>query len=130
MVKLNKIYTRTGDGGDTSLVNGMRVSKHARRPSAFGEVDEANSVIGLVRLHCGASDDASSQDADAMLSRIQNDLFDLAQYKKQVTTIGKLIEYPEGRGWARDVEIDGSLVVETISGEMINLTSPLISEVK
>lgn len=77
MVKLNKIYTRTGDGGDTSLVNGMRVSKHARRPSAFGEVDEANSVIGLVRLHCGASDDASSQDADAMLSRIQNDLFDL-----------------------------------------------------
>ena len=59
-----------------------------------------------------------------------NDLFDLEYYKKQVTTIGKLIEYPEGRGWARDIEIDGSLVVETISGEMINLTSPLISEVK
>ena len=51
MVKLNKIYTRTGDAGETSLVNGMRVSKHARRPSAFGEVDEANSVIGLARLH-------------------------------------------------------------------------------
>ena len=42
MVKLNKIYTRTGDSGETSLVNGMRVSKHARRPSAFGEIDEAN----------------------------------------------------------------------------------------
>lgn len=77
MVKLNKIYTRTGDGGDTSLVNGMRVSKHARRPSAFGEVDEANSVIGLARLHCGTGDDATMQEADAMLGRIQNDLFDL-----------------------------------------------------
>ena len=72
MVKLNKIYTRTGDSGETSLVNGMRVSKHARRPSAFGEVDEANSVIGLARLQC--SDNA---EADEMLARIQNDLFDL-----------------------------------------------------
>ena len=72
MVKLNKIYTRTGDSGETSLVNGMRVSKHARRPSAFGDIDEANSVIGLARLHCG--DNAK---ADAMLARVQNDLFDL-----------------------------------------------------
>ena len=45
MVKLNKIYTRTGDDGTTSLVGGGRVSKHARRPSAFGEVDELNSVL-------------------------------------------------------------------------------------
>ena len=72
MVKLNKIYTRTGDSGETSLVNGMRVSKHARRPSAFGEIDEANSVIGLARLHC-----ANNPEADAMLARVQNDLFDL-----------------------------------------------------
>jgi len=72
MVKLNKIYTRTGDGGETSLVNGMRVSKHARRPSAFGDVDEANSVIGLARLHT-----STLSDADEMLARIQNDLFDL-----------------------------------------------------
>ena len=72
MVKLNKIYTRTGDAGETSLVNGMRVSKHARRPSAFGEVDEANSVIGLARIHTG-----DIADSDAMLARIQNDLFDL-----------------------------------------------------
>src|SRR6056300_1425597 len=77
MVKLNKIYTRTGDAGETSLVNGLRVSKHARRPSAFGEVDEANSVIGLARLHCNASDNTATQEADAMLGRIQNDLFDL-----------------------------------------------------
>ena len=70
MVKLNKIYTRTGDDGETSLVNGRRVAKHSRRPTAFGEVDEANSVIGLARLH-------TSDAADEMLGRIQNDLFDL-----------------------------------------------------
>ncbi len=72
MVKLNKIYTRTGDSGETGLANGVRVSKHALRPSAFGDVDEANSVIGLTRLHTGAI-----KDADEMLARIQNDLFDL-----------------------------------------------------
>jgi cob(I)alamin adenosyltransferase len=72
MVKLNKIYTRTGDAGETSLVNGIRVSKHARRPSAFGEVDEANSAIGLARLHT-----TTITDADEMLARVQNDLFDL-----------------------------------------------------
>ena len=70
MVKLNKIYTRTGDAGETSLVNGARVSKHSRRPAAFGEVDEVNSVIGLARLH-------STGEIDEMLARIQNDLFDL-----------------------------------------------------
>lgn len=70
MVKLNKIYTRTGDSGETSLVNGARVSKHSRRPAAFGEVDELNSVIGLARTE---ADDAVNE----MLARIQNDLFDL-----------------------------------------------------
>lgn len=74
MVKLNKIYTRTGDHGETSLVNGHRVSKHSLRPSAFGSVDELNSVIGVCRLHTGQMDDKSF---DEMLSRIQNDLFDL-----------------------------------------------------
>lgn len=72
MVKLNKIYTRTGDTGKTGLVNGKRVSKHAPRPSAFGEIDEANSTIGLARLYTG-----ENTDADEMLARVQNDLFDL-----------------------------------------------------
>ena len=75
MVKLNKIYTRTGDDGTTSLVGGGRVSKHARRPSAFGEVDELNSVLGLARLHCKNGADMAG--VDAQLARIQNDLFDL-----------------------------------------------------
>ena len=70
MVKLNKIYTRTGDDGMTSLVGGQRVSKHARRPAAFGGVDELNSVIGLARCH-------AADTTDDALARIQNDLFDL-----------------------------------------------------
>ena len=71
MVKLNKIYTRTGDDGSTGLVDGSRVSKADLRVQAYGDVDETNSVIGLVRLHL------ENRRLDAMLERIQNDLFDL-----------------------------------------------------
>lgn len=70
MVKLDKIYTRGGDAGQTSLGDGSRVPKHGLRVEAYGTVDEANAVIGLARL-------STAGDADAMLSRIQNDLFDL-----------------------------------------------------
>jgi len=70
VVKLDKIYTRGGDGGQTSLGGGKRVDKHDPRVSAYGTADEANALIGLARL-------AANDDADAMLSRIQNDLFDL-----------------------------------------------------
>ena len=72
MVKLNKIYTRTGDGGTTGLAAGPRRKKHDLRIEAFGAVDEANATIGLAQLHAG--DDAAMT---AMLTRIQNDLFDL-----------------------------------------------------
>lgn len=70
MVRLTRIYTRTGDKGRTSLGNGDRVAKHALRVEAYGTVDEANAVIGMARLHAAA-------EGDAMLARIQNDLFDL-----------------------------------------------------
>jgi cob(I)alamin adenosyltransferase len=70
MVRLDKIYTKTGDSGETGLGDGSRVAKYASRIAAMGAVDEANSAIGIARL------DAEG-DADAMLSRIQNDLFDL-----------------------------------------------------
>lgn len=70
MVKLNKIYTKTGDQGQTGLSDGSRVAKTSARIAAIGAVDEANSAIGVARL------DAEG-DHDAMLSRIQNDLFDL-----------------------------------------------------
>ena len=72
MVKLNKIYTRTGDGGTTGLVDGSRIAKSAPLMAAVGDVDEANSAIGLA---AAALDPAS--DEAAMLSRIQNELFDL-----------------------------------------------------
>ncbi|KAA3515755.1 MULTISPECIES: cob(I)yrinic acid a,c-diamide adenosyltransferase [Agrobacterium] len=72
MVKLNKIYTRTGDDGTTALVSGPRRVKHDLRIESFGTVDEANSAIGVARLHT-----TGLVDLDAMLFRIQNDLFDL-----------------------------------------------------
>jgi cob(I)alamin adenosyltransferase len=70
MVRLTRIYTRGGDGGETSLGDGTRVPKHDLRVAAYGTVDEANSVIGVARLHAAG-------EADAALARIQNDLFDL-----------------------------------------------------
>lgn len=70
MVLLTKIYTRGGDKGETSLGSGDRVKKHDIRVAAYGTADETNAVIGLARLH-------TTDDADAMLARIQNDLFDL-----------------------------------------------------
>lgn len=72
MVRLNKIYTRTGDNGTTALVTGPRRDKHDLRVEAFGTVDETNSTIGMARLHTG-----DMAELDAMLARIQNDLFDL-----------------------------------------------------
>jgi cob(I)alamin adenosyltransferase len=77
MVKLNKIYTRTGDDGTTGLGNGERRAKFDRRVAAYGEVDETNSAIGLARLATSSSSDADLMLIDAMLKRIQNDLFDL-----------------------------------------------------
>jgi cob(I)alamin adenosyltransferase len=73
MVKLNKIYTRTGDDGTTGLVSGPRRSKADLRVDAIGAVDEANACIGLARLDTAAS----HPELDAVLARVQNDLFDL-----------------------------------------------------
>lgn len=72
MVVLNRIYTRTGDGGATRLANGAQVAKTDLRVEAYGAVDETNACLGLARLH--TADDA---DLDRILGRIQNDLFDL-----------------------------------------------------
>ncbi len=85
MVQLTRIYTRGGDKGKTSLGNGERVEKHDQRVAAYGAVDEANAAIGLARLHTNGDD-------DAMLARIQNDLFDL----------GADLCTPEAEGNARE----------------------------
>ncbi|MFK7938576.1 MAG: cob(I)yrinic acid a,c-diamide adenosyltransferase [Roseovarius sp.] len=70
MVVLNKIYTKTGDAGETALGNGARVAKHSMRVNAYGTVDEVNATVGLARM-------VASGDVDEALARIQNDLFDL-----------------------------------------------------
>jgi cob(I)alamin adenosyltransferase len=72
MVKLNKIYTRTGDDGTTGLGSGKRVAKFDLRVESYGTVDEANACVGMARLHT-----ADMPEIDQMLMRIQNDLFDL-----------------------------------------------------
>ncbi len=73
MVVLNKIYTRTGDNGTTALGTGERRAKNDLRIAAYGTVDETNACIGLSRIHTATAD----SEVDAMLSLIQNDLFDL-----------------------------------------------------
>jgi cob(I)alamin adenosyltransferase len=70
MVKLTKIYTRGGDGGETSLGDGARRPKDDLRVAAYGTVDEANAAISIARLHASGAD-------DEMLARIQDDMFDL-----------------------------------------------------
>ncbi len=70
MVVLSKIYTKTGDAGETALGNGARVAKHSIRVTAYGTVDETNATLGLARMH-------ATGEMDAALARIQNDLFDL-----------------------------------------------------
>lgn len=72
MVTLNRIYTRTGDAGSTRLATGAPVSKSNARVEAYGAVDETNACVGMARVHL-----ASDAELDAMLARIQNELFDL-----------------------------------------------------
>jgi cob(I)alamin adenosyltransferase len=73
MVVLNRIYTKTGDAGTTALGSGERVPKTSPRIAAYGTVDETNALVGVARIHLAGSE----PDVDAMLLRVQNDLFDL-----------------------------------------------------
>jgi cob(I)alamin adenosyltransferase len=77
MVKLNKIYTRTGDAGSTGLGDGQRRGKDDPRVVAYGAVDEANSAIGLARVATAGSSDPDLAAIDRVLAHVQNDLFDL-----------------------------------------------------
>ncbi|RFC67963.1 MULTISPECIES: cob(I)yrinic acid a,c-diamide adenosyltransferase [Mesorhizobium] len=88
MVRLNKIYTRTGDGGTTGLGDGTRRGKDDLRVEAFGTVDEANACIGMARVHLAAT----HPEIDAMLFRIQNDMFDLGADLSTPDT-GKPLDY-------------------------------------
>lgn len=99
MVVLSKIYTRTGDAGDTALGNGARVPKYADRVDAYGTVDELNSFVGVARL------EAEDDDMDEALARIQNDLFDLgADLCRPDMEKDAEAEYPPLRMAAEQVE--------------------------
>lgn len=99
MVKINKVYTRTGDNGTTGLGSGPRRLKHDLRVASYGTVDEANACIGMARLHTATS----HPELDAMLSRVQNDLFDLGADLATPDT-GETLSYEPLRIVASQVE--------------------------
>lgn len=112
MVKLNRIYTRTGDDGTTGLADGSRLAKDAARVTAYGSVDEANSAIGVARLHASA-------DKAEVLMRIQNDLFDLGA---DLATPGE----PEGWTPLRIVQAQVSRLeaeIDSMNADLQPLTS-------
>jgi cob(I)alamin adenosyltransferase len=104
MVTLTRIYTKGGDQGRTSLGDGARVPKQAVRVAAYGTVDEANAVIGLARLALAEAGSAE----DAMLARIQNDLFDLGAdlCRPGAETDGKALRVTDGQVQRLEAEID------------------------
>jgi len=111
MVVLSKIYTRTGDDGTTALGSGRRVAKYDLRVECYGTLDETNAAIGLARVHTGSSDAA----LDAMLARIQNDLFDL----------GAELCYPDESKDARGRLSVSDAQVERLEGEIDTLNREL-----
>ncbi len=113
MVKLNKIYTRTGDDGTTGLGTGARIAKSATRIHAIGDVDETNACVGLARQHTSGT---ALEELDAILARIQNDLFD----------IGADLCVPEDDGArAGDILRLGKSQVEWLEGEIDRLNGTL-----
>ena len=114
MVTLNRIYTRTGDTGQTRLATGQPVSKADLRVEAYGAVDETNACLGLARLH-------TSGDFDALLARLQNELFDLgadlSTPPKPDEAEGSVLRMSEAQVARLEGEID------RLNGELPELTS-------
>lgn len=111
MVVLNRIYTRTGDDGTTALSTGERRSKFDLRVEAYGTVDETNATVGLARLHAAEAEAI----VDAMLGRIQNDLFDL----------GADLATPEGKTVAWEPLRINAAQVDRIEAEIDLLNADL-----
>jgi len=116
MVTLNRIYTRTGDAGSTRLATGQTVSKADRRVEAYGAVDETNACLGLVRIHT-----KGATGLDAILARIQNELFDLgadlAQPAKPDEAEGSVLRILDSQVARLESEIDA------LNAELPPLTS-------
>src|SRR3954467_7884918 len=123
MVALNRIYTRVGDDGSTALADGQRRPKHDLRVEAYGTVDETNACVGLARIH-------TEGEVDAMLSRIQHDLFDLgadlATPESDKSRPGAVPAPPEGKKGRRREPLrvlDGQ--VERLEREIDTLNADL-----
>ena len=116
MVVLNKIYTRTGDDGTTALGNGQRIAKHSLRVASYGTVDETNAHIGVARLAT-----RGHSELDEMLSRIQNDLFDLGA-DLCVPDTGAKLEYEPLRMTKAQVERVES-DIDRLNGDLSPLRS-------
>jgi cob(I)alamin adenosyltransferase len=113
MVTLNRIYTKAGDKGDTALGDGTRRPKHDLRIQAFGTVDETNAAIGVARLHAAA-------EIDAMLMRIQNDLFDLGAD----LCVPETAKRAEGRLRTADAQVERlEREIDAMNAELAPLTS-------
>jgi cob(I)alamin adenosyltransferase len=113
MVVLNRIYTKTGDKGETALGDGTRLPKYSPRIAAFGTVDEANAALGLARLHVAG-------EMDAMLARIQNDLFDLGAD----LCVPETAKRNEGRLRIADAQVERlEREIDAMNGELKPLNS-------
>lgn len=117
MIVLNKIYTRSGDKGETALGDGTRVAKHSPRVEAYGTVDELNAALGLARLY------VEDDDMDDALARIQNDLFDLgADLCRPEAEADATAEYPPLRVAASLVD-RLEMEIDAMNGELEPLRS-------
>ena len=103
---------------------GMGINYFWEKPEipGAGSIFTKKQEYSLINLH-------AEKWANEVMSSLTKNNFDLGKYKQKLQTLGKIVEYPEGRGWAEDINEDGSLKIKSIDGNYINLTSPLISEV-
>ena len=109
---------------ENNICIGMGVNYFWEKPEipGAGSVFTKKQEDSLINIH------AEEWASKVLLALVENN-FDLDKYKQKLQTIGKIVEYSEGRGWAEDINEDGSLKIKSIDGDYINLTSPLISEV-
>ena len=109
---------------EKNICIGMGINYFWEKPEipGAGSVFTKKQEDSLINLH-------AEEWASEVLSSLSKNNFDLDKYKQKLQTIGKIVEYPEGRGWAEDINEDGSLKIKSTDGDYINLTSPLISEV-
>ena len=109
---------------ESSICIGMGVNYFWEKPEipGAGSIFKKKQKESLINLH-------AEKWASELLSSLVENSFDLDKYKQKLQTLGKIVEYPEGRGWAEDINEDGSLKIKSTDGNYINLTSPLISEV-